>query len=119
MDVALARENKDIERLQQIAQQQMISGPLIGLTGLSSTILGTVAFYGYRNDRVAASHLLFPARIASISGQGFAMLYTPYTIISGMARSARLKKRHELPQQLLEDRLRNLDALEQQIRSRQ
>jgi hypothetical protein len=117
LDVALDRENSEIERLRQVAQQQTIAGPLIGLTSMPGAILGTIAFYDYRTNRDTTNKLLFAGRISSLSGQAFALVQTPATMISGRVKNKRLKERGELPSQLLEQRLKNLDVLERNIQS--
>ncbi|MBS1989922.1 MAG: hypothetical protein JSS83_05345 [Cyanobacteria bacterium SZAS LIN-3] len=117
LDRALDRENGDIERLRRVAQQQTIAGPLIGLTSMPGAILGTLAFYDYRQDRVTTNKLLFAGRISAITGQAFALVQTPATIVVGKIRSNRLTKKGELPSQLLNDRLKNLDALEERIKA--
>jgi hypothetical protein len=117
LDHALDRENGEIERLGRVAQQQTIAGPLIGLTSMPGAILGTLAFYDYRQDRVTTNKLLFAGRISAITGQGYALIQTPATLIVGRLRTKRLSKRGELPSQLLSERLKNLDALEQQIKA--
>ncbi len=117
-DVVLDRENREIERLRRVAQQQTIAGPLIGLTSMPASILGTIAFYDYRHDRETTNKLLFAGRISAIAGQSYALIQTPYTMISGMRKNRQLKRRGELPSQLLEERLKNLDRLEAQIISK-
>lgn len=117
LDQVLDRETREIERFRQLAQQQTISGPLIGLTGVAGTTMATIAFYDYRRDRVSTNHLLLANRISVMSGQTFALIYTPYTMLAGMVKKSQLKKRGELPSQLLAERLKNLDSLEQQIES--
>ncbi|MBY0358314.1 MAG: hypothetical protein K2W82_09965 [Candidatus Obscuribacterales bacterium] len=111
LDAALDRETKDINRYRQIAQQQSISGPLIGLTGVASSTLATVAVYGYPHDPTTAIRLGFAGRITQGTGQAYALINTPYTIIKGMIRSHRLSKRGELPSQILQERLKRLDDL--------
>ncbi len=112
VDVALDRETKDIERYRQIAQQQTFSGPLIGLTGVASSTLATVAVYGYPRDIRTATRLGLAGRITQGTGQAYALVYTPYTIFSGMLRNHRLRKRHELPTQLLQERLARLEKIQ-------
>lgn len=116
-DVVLDRETKEIERLRRVAQQQIIAGPLIGLTSIPAALLGTIAFYDYRKDRNTTNKLLFSGRISTLSGQAYALIQTPWTLISGMVRNRRLDRLGQSPSQLLEERLRNLDALEEQIRT--
>src|SRR6516165_2480840 len=102
MDVALNREIKEIERYRRVAQQQSISGPLIGLTGVTSSTLATVAIYGYSRQPRIAIRLALAGRITQGVGQSYALLNTPSTMIYGIMRKHRLKKRGELPAQILE-----------------
>lgn len=112
IDIALDREIKDIERYRQIAQQQTISGPLIGLTGVASSTLATVAVYGYLREPDTAIRLGLSGRITQCTGQVYALINTPYTMIHGMVRRHRLRKRGELPSQILEARLKKLEQLD-------
>lgn len=117
LDAILDREITEIERLQEVAQQQTIAGPLIGLASVPGSVLGTVAFYRFRKDRDTTNELLFAGRIPALSGQAYALVQTPYTMISGMLKNRKLKRLGELPSQLLAQRLENLDRLEDRIRS--
>lgn len=117
LDVVLDRETRDIERLRRVAQQQTIAGPLIGLTSLPAPILGTIAFYDYRTDRDTTNKMLFAGRISAMTGQAYALVQTPYTVASGLIKSRQLKRAGELPSQLLEERLKNLDRLEERLKS--
>lgn len=115
LDLAIDRENRDIERLRRVAQQQIVAGPIIGLTSIPGAVLGTIAFYDYRFDRVTSNKLLFAGRISALAGQSIALVQTPYTVVSGLVKTDKLKKAGKLPEQMLEERLKNLDHLEEQI----
>lgn len=119
LDAALDRESKEIARYRQIAQQQSIVGPAIGLTALASSILSTVAIYDFHDKPVIANRLGFSGRISHSTGQVAALLITPYTAVHGMLLNKRLKSRGELPAQILEQRLARLDHLEKQITTTQ
>lgn len=110
LDTELNRETKGIERYRQIAQQQSISGPLIGLTGVASSTLATVAVYRYRKDLDTANKLGFAGRITHGTGQAYALINTPYTIMRGIMRNHRLRERGELPTQILAERLKRLES---------
>jgi hypothetical protein len=117
IDTNLVRETSEIERYRQIAQQQSVSGPLIGLTGVAGSILSAVAFFDYRQQPRTANKLAFSGRISNATGQAYALLNTPYTVGSGIRRNRRLRKQGLLPTQILEERLKNLDKFEQQVKS--
>lgn len=119
IDVHLDRETNEIARYRQVAQQQSVSGPIIGLTGVTGSVLSAVAFFGYRDDPGKAIKIGFPGRITNLSGQAYALVNTPYTVFSGMRRNRRLREKGELPEQILNQRLKNLDKFEAQVRSLQ
>ncbi len=116
LDAALDRETKDIERYRQIAQQQSVAGPLIGSTGLTSSILSSIAIYNYSDKPVVANRLGFSGRITQSTGQVAALILTPYTVVRGMIFNSRRKSRGELPEQILEQRLARLDRLEARVK---
>lgn len=113
----LIRESKEIDRYRQIAQQQSISGPMIGLTGLAGSTLSAVAFYKYRGEPITANKLALSGRISNATGQAYALINTPYTVGKGMIRNRKLRKKGLLPTQVLEERLRNLDKFEAEVKS--
>ncbi len=109
LDKILDRETRDIERYRQVAQQQSISGPLIGLTGVASASLAAVAVFEFRGELETVNKLAVAGRITQATGLAYALLNTPYTIIRGMIKNRQLKKRGELPSQILEERLKKLE----------
>ena len=117
IDANIVRETKEVNRYRQIAQQQSISGPLIGLTGLAGSTLSAVAFYEYRDQPLTANKLALSGRISNATGQAYALVNTPYTVGKGMIRNRKLRKKGLLPTQVLEERLRNLDKFEAQVKS--
>lgn len=116
IDINLDRENTDLERLRRVAQQQTVAGPLIGLTSMPGAILGTLAFYQYRTNRDATNKMLFAGRLSTLSGQTYALIQTPATIIAGAIKARKLKKTGQHPAQLLDARLKNLAILEEKLR---
>ena len=115
LDKALERESNEIERFRRVAQQQSVVGPAVGLTGLASSILSATAFYGYRREPITANKLGLSGRISQTTGQSIALVITPYTAIRGALKRRSLSRRGELPEQILERRLRDLDELEARI----
>lgn len=110
IDANLNREVAQIERFRQIAQQQSISGPLIGLTGVTSSILATEAIFGFSDEPKIAIRLGLAGRITHGTGQAYALINTPYTIVKGFLRDRRLRREGRLPSQLLKERIRLLEA---------
>lgn len=110
MNAEIDRETAQIDRFRQVAQQQSITGPLIGLTGVTSSTLATIAVYGYSNDIYTSLKLGLGGRITQGVGQSFALIDTPYTAVTGIMRKRRLKEQGQLPSQILERRLQRLES---------
>ncbi len=117
MDQNIDFEVSEIARLRQIAQQQAIAGPLIGLTSVARAILTTVSYYGYGRDRVTSNKLLFAGRISQATGQAYALWDTPYTLYKGYRRRKILAAEGRLPSQVLERRLKRLDDIEERLKT--
>ncbi len=115
LDATIDREASSIERFRQVAQQQSVSGPLIGLTGVARSVLSSIAFYGYQNDKDVANKLSFAGRISQATGQGYALIDTPYTYFKGVLRKRRSERSGQSLAQILEKRKRLLSALERQL----
>lgn len=109
IDIALNRQNEQIQKYRQIAQQQSISGPLIGLTGVTGSVLATEAVFGFSDDIRTATRLGFSGRIVQGVGQAYSLAYTPIVLIAGLRREKRLRAQGQLPSQILEQRLKTLE----------
>ena len=116
-DAMIDKQAIEIERLERVATQQAVSGPAIGLLSLSQKILGVVSFYGYRNDPLTSNRIRFAGRIPQMVGQGYSLVETPRTQIAGYIKNARLRRKGELPSQELNNRLVELDKIENQVKN--
>ena len=61
LDIAIDHDTQTINRLRYVAEQQAISGPLIGLASVARSTLITIAHYGYRSNRIVFDRLAFAA----------------------------------------------------------
>jgi hypothetical protein len=117
LDSYLVTETAKIQTLRRVAAQQAISGPLIGMASLARSILYTVSYYGYGHSPQTVNNLAFAGRISQASGQAYSLLNTPTVAIYHFWYKRKLSKRGELPEQILQQRLKRLDNLEKQINS--
>ncbi len=115
LDSTIDREAKSIERSRQVAQQQSISGPVIGLTSVTRSLLSIVAFYEYQDEKLIANKLSLAGRISQASGQAYALVDTPYTYVRGVLRKRRAERSGESLSQILAKRKHFLDTLEHQL----
>ncbi len=116
---ALSHEQKQIEKLRQVAVQQSVSGPIIGTASVARSLLATIAYYEYRGDAVTGNKLALAGRISQTAGQTYSLINTPLTRINQSIYTHKLKSRGELPSQVLAARLKQLDDLQHQIESTQ
>lgn len=145
LDDVLNKEVGEFVRLRRIADQQAVSGPLIGLTGVTRGILNTTAFYSTLSEqssaavtpetsgdsssqsattensdsrnKIISNQLNFAGRIVQATGQAYSLILTPTTEVKHYLYQRKLKRENRSPSQLLNARLATLDALEQRVRT--
>jgi len=116
-DDELLREINNIDKLRRVAGQQAISGPIIGMASVARSTMATTAYYGYQNNPVSANRLAFAGRLSQSVGQTYSLIATPTAQIKGYINKKRLIQQHQLPAQILKDRLEELDALQARIQA--
>ncbi|CAN5607455.1 hypothetical protein BH11CYA1_BH11CYA1_18320 [soil metagenome] len=125
LDGPLDKEVAHVQQLRRIADQQAISGPLIGLTGVTRSVMNTIAYYqnsppgspNFESSRVAGNKLNLSGRIVQSTGQAYSLVNTPYTEVKHYLYYRRLKKANQSPKQLLEQRLNRLAELEKRVKA--
>lgn len=130
-DAPLNKEVLKFEKLRRVADQQALSGPLIGLTGVTRGILNTTAFYATQNNSsgdssestdepsqnaLLSNRLNFAGRIVQASGQAYSLVLTPTTEIRHFLYRRKLRSRGEAPEQLLQNRLLRLQQIETRVK---
>lgn len=131
LDEPLNKEVLKFEKLRRVADQQAVSGPLIGLTGVTRGILNTTAFYATQNksssdssessdgpsqNALLSNRLNFAGRTVQACGQAYSLVLTPTTEIRHFLYRRQLRRRGEAPDQLLHQRLVRLQQIETRVR---
>jgi len=116
-DRTLDREITRINRLREVARQQAISGPIIGLANVAQSLSATIAAYSFTDAPINGNRLLLAGRISKIGGQGYSMANTGLARFRKTFYDRRLKKQGLSPDQVFEERLRRLDKLETQVKA--
>ena len=116
-DKPLAEDVEKIERLRRVADQQAISGPMIGVAKSAASICRIVGSYDFSSEEITANRIKLAGNITDASAQGFALLATPTAFALHFLYTRQLAKTGRLPSQVLQARLRSLDGLETQIRA--
>jgi len=117
VDRDLAQEQKKLRDLRRVADQQAISGPIIGLLSVARGTCATVSSYGFRSNRKVSNPINFAGRISQATGQTYSLLATPIAKIRSVLYRKRLSRQGKLPAQIFQARLKNLDTLEAAIRA--
>jgi hypothetical protein len=127
LDGPLNREVETVLRLRRIADQQAISGPLIGLSGVTRSLMNTIAYYqishsssqSEHHTRLVANQLNLAGRIVQSTGQSYSLYDTASTEVRHYRFKRALQKAGNLPKQRLKRRLDALDKSEKRIKASQ
>ena len=114
---SMAHQATEINRLHRVADQQAISGPLIGLFSLARSTSATVAYYDYRDDRVTANRINFAGRISQATGQAYALIATPRAKIKSVLYQRKLAKEGKLPSQIYAQKMKRWEAIEAGVKA--
>jgi hypothetical protein len=114
---SLEHEQKRIDELRRVADQQAIAGPIIGLFSIARSTCAIVSYYGYRTDKVAANRISFAGRVSQSLGQTYSLVATPVAKIRYVIYTRKLAKEGRLPTQVYQKRLKYLADLEKQIKA--
>ncbi len=112
LDTLIFHEEKNIQHLHRVAGQQTITAPLISSLGLGSATLGTIGYYGYRQQPLISNRLSLAGDATIIPAEAVALVATPAAAILAYRYEHDLKKKGEHPTQLLSKRLADLKELE-------
>lgn len=102
----------------RVALQGELSGPFISGTYLAQDILANIAFYRYPNNIRRGSSLAYAGSIGSVAGSGTSLALTNWNLLSELIHRRKLHKQNALPEDLLDERLRTLNALDALIMQR-
>ena len=116
LDSLIDHEENTIRRIRRVAGQQSIAAPIIASLGAGSGTLSTVGYHGYRQQPLINSRLGFAGDAAVISAEAVALYATPKAAISAYLYEHYLRRRGEHPDQLLSNRLKDLEGLEKIVK---
>ncbi len=97
------------------AAENVFSGTLIGSTKVASGVLFHIAGLKYYNDGRETNIFLGTAGIVTMTGLTYGTLETARIQIKRERQYQRQKKKHELPGQIMKDRMAKLDEMEKSL----
>src|SRR5207249_2254840 len=107
--IELRHENK-------VALQGNVSGPAISSTYLASDIMGALAFYSTKKEHPkAATSLALAGSVSSLVGTGSSLALTNLMFLNEKWHRHKLKRKHLLPEELMQARLNALDELDKKL----
>jgi len=111
LDTLIFHEEKSINRTRKVAGQQAITAPLISSLGASSGIMSTIGYHAYRQRPIVSNRLGIAGDATIIPAEAIALVATPAAAIRTHLYERDLKKKGEHPEQLLANRLKDLESL--------
>jgi len=111
----LEKEEKHLGRLELVARQYNSVGPAIALGNLGQDVLDTVGFYKYGHRDIVATRLYFAGSISTACSSFGNFTFTNYRLFDDYMFEKRLRRLHEMPEQLVQTRLNTLDELEDKL----
>jgi hypothetical protein len=110
-DQFIAEQVDELHHQSRVALQDEFTGPAVTGTYLTQDILGTIAFYGNGSLKTGAK-LDLAGGIAACPGACAGLGLTNLFLVNEILFRRKLRKRNELPEQLLAQRLSTLDELD-------
>lgn len=114
-DAVIEKSLDELKHQAKVALQGNITGPAISTTYLMADILAHVGFYRFPTRPHTAAALGLGGSIAGTTGTSASLFFTNYNLISETLHRRKLRKQGLLPEQLLAERLKILDELDQMI----
>jgi len=115
-DEYISKETVQLRRHEKIALQSVIYGPIISGTFLAEDVLGAAAWYGNRRRPKTANNLAFSGFITAGAGSALGLGATSWYYLDEYLNQRKLKREGNMPEQLLQKRLKTLDEIETMIR---
>jgi hypothetical protein len=113
-DQFIAEQVDELHHQSKVALQDESTGPAVTGTYLTQDILSTIAFYGNGSLKTGAK-LDLAGGITACSGAGAGLGLTNLFLVNEIMYRRKLRKRNELPEQLLAERLATLDELDKML----
>ena len=102
----------ELRHANKVALQGELSGPLISGAYLQQDILAGYALHHYRARPKAENNAFLAGAVGAAAGTGVSLLLTNYWLFDDYRSRWKLKKKKELPEQLLAKRMKTLDELD-------
>jgi hypothetical protein len=111
----LENETKTMRKLEKVAIQTSLLGPIIGSQLMTQGILGTYGYYHYPIQPRKQLNQFYYGAVVGTVGTSMAVVGNVAWLLSSMSYVHRLEKKKQLPTQLIHERLNHLDEIEKVV----
>ncbi len=113
----LENEESTIHKLNKVALQNSLLGPAIGGLLMTQGILGTRGYYTYFPRHLKKQFdLNFKGSVCGTVGTSMAVVGNAAWCLASLSYEHRLRKQKRLPEQLINERLKHLEEVEQIVK---
>jgi hypothetical protein len=98
------------------AAENVVSGTFIGAAGIANGAIFNVAGTGFVHSSKGTNQLLAAGNTIGLSARTYALFETLRIQVKRELEYHKFKKKHELPGQIMKDRLAALDKMEKQLK---
>jgi hypothetical protein len=111
-DQYINKRQIELRRLDKVAQQSNVSGPLISGAFLAQDIMGAVNAYSFADNAKKANRIAFASSVPTTVASGASLALSSWWFAGDYLAARRLKRIDALPSDLLQQRLKTLDELD-------
>ena len=111
----IQNETDTIRHLEKVALESSLLGPIVGGGLMTQGILGMTGYYKYPVRPRKQIGLFYDGAVVGTTAASMATVGTAAWLLASWSYENHLRKRHQLPEQLIEARLEHLDQLEKTV----
>ena len=111
-DEYLDKETTHQRRMNRVALQNQVTGPLIGGSSLAQDIMDNFNFYRIRHNARVSQRLAAAGCISGVAGSGASMLLTYQGFIQDLRYRQKLNKNKSAPSDFINKRIETLNELQ-------
>jgi hypothetical protein len=104
-----------LRHVRSITEQNLLAGPLTSSASLASDFLGAITAYKDFGNPKTTNNIAFAGAISSCAASGVSVYLTTHYLFEDIRYTAKLKRAHSLPDDILMDRLKVLDEVQKLV----
>lgn len=114
-DEYVRKNEEELRHLSKVSQQNLWQGPTISSAYLAADTMGTVAVFRLEDHPRGQNSLFFAGSVSSTAASATFFMLSNQWLISEKRFEKRLRKEGKLPEQLIDQRLAQLDDMDKKL----